>query len=605
MKRKRTAQSAPARRSLDEGGFFNLRTSIAVFPCALGGCSVLSATLLGFFSPQAPLKVSERTVSFAERVTYQRAIEDVYRRHRIWPEERANPKPPLESVMSRAQVEKKVADYLRKSQALEDHWQRPITADQLQAEMDRMAANTKQPDVLRELFEALGNDPFVIAECLARPIAVERLLARLDANEKIDAESKQSWLAHAEPKTPFTIAEARRLTYKVPVVASPLAGCTEDTWTATSTTNAPEARASHTAVWTGSEMIIWGGGADASTYLNTGAKYSPSTDSWTATSTTNAPEARTSHKAVWTGSEMIVWGGYNGSNFLNTGGRYNPGSDSWTATSTTNAPAGRQEFTAVWTGSEMIVWGGFDGTNLNTGGRYNPTVDGWIATNLAAAPHGRSDHTAIWTGSEMIVWGGFVGGFPLNNGGRYNASADSWIATSVTNVPSERAYHTAVWTGSEMIIWGGWNDFDFFNNGGSYNPRMDSWIGTSTANAPDARFAHTAVWTGSEMIVWGGWNGNYFNTGGKFDPITNSWTPTSTTNAPSRRFFHTAVWTGSEMVVWGGANPTGLNTGGRYCAQSPTPTPMQLRQQRPPQEQDLRRFRGLALAPHCGRRNAA
>jgi hypothetical protein len=87
--------------------------------------------------------------------------------------------------------------------------------------MDRMAANTnKQPDVLRELFEALGNDPFVIAECLARPIAAERLLARLDANEKIDAEPKQSWLAYAETKTPITTAEARRLTYKVPLVAS-------------------------------------------------------------------------------------------------------------------------------------------------------------------------------------------------------------------------------------------------------------------------------------------------------------------------------------------------------------------------------------------------
>jgi len=78
--------------------------------------------------------------------------------------------------MSLAQLEKKVADYLRKSQTLEGYWQRPITAEQLQAEMDRMAADTKQPEVLRELFEALGSDPFVIAECLARPIAAERLV---------------------------------------------------------------------------------------------------------------------------------------------------------------------------------------------------------------------------------------------------------------------------------------------------------------------------------------------------------------------------------------------------------------------------------------------
>ncbi len=81
--------------------------------------------------------------------------------------------------MSQAQIEKKVEDYLRNSQALEDYWQRPITADQLQAEMERMASHTKQPEVLRELFEALGNDPFVIAECLARPVLTERLIADL------------------------------------------------------------------------------------------------------------------------------------------------------------------------------------------------------------------------------------------------------------------------------------------------------------------------------------------------------------------------------------------------------------------------------------------
>ncbi len=77
--------------------------------------------------------------------------------------------------MSQAQLERKVHDYLRKSQALQDYWQRPITAEQLQAEMDRMAKHTKQPEVLRELFEALGNDPFVIAECLARPVLAERV----------------------------------------------------------------------------------------------------------------------------------------------------------------------------------------------------------------------------------------------------------------------------------------------------------------------------------------------------------------------------------------------------------------------------------------------
>ena len=66
------------------------------------------------------------------------------------------------------------------------------------------------------------------------------------------------------------------------------------------------------------------------------------------------------HTAVWTGSEMIVWGGVDSGSYLNTGGRYNPGTDSWTATSTTSAPAAPILHTAVWTGSEMIVWGGWD-----------------------------------------------------------------------------------------------------------------------------------------------------------------------------------------------------------------------------------------------------
>src|SRR5436189_3028633 len=154
---------------------FSLRAVLALLFC-VAACLVLTGTLLAFFRSETPTNVSQRTITFAERVAYQRAIEDVYWRHRIWPTERPDPKPSLDAVMSQAQLEEKVADYLRKSQALEDYWQRPIRAEQLQAEMDRMARNTKQPEVLRELFQALGNDPFLIAECLASPVLAERLL---------------------------------------------------------------------------------------------------------------------------------------------------------------------------------------------------------------------------------------------------------------------------------------------------------------------------------------------------------------------------------------------------------------------------------------------
>src|SRR5438874_3672948 len=75
-----------------------------------------------------------RTLTFADRVAYQRAIEKVYWGHRIWPAANAGAKPPLDRVMPQKAIEKKVEDYLRDSQALEDYWQRPITPDQLQAD---------------------------------------------------------------------------------------------------------------------------------------------------------------------------------------------------------------------------------------------------------------------------------------------------------------------------------------------------------------------------------------------------------------------------------------------------------------------------------------
>jgi N-acetylneuraminic acid mutarotase len=524
-------------------------------------------------------KQTQRTLTFVDRVAYQRAIEDVYWRHRIWPKENAKPKPSLDEVMSAAQIEKKVEDYLRDSQALEVYSQRLIAPEQLQVEMERMARNTKQPEVLRDLFEAVGNNPFVIAECVARPVLTEHLVAGLSAYDK---SQRFASLRAQAAVSKFSITTLDTATYLLPKISNPDA-CTDNTWTATSSANAPSVRFRHTAVWTGSEMIVWGGTPDGINALNTGGRYNPSTDSWTATSTTNAPVARFFHTAVWTGSEMIVWGGAPDSlNYLNTGGRYNPSTDSWTATSTTNAPIARKFHTAVWTGSEMIVWGGTNGSPLNTGGRYNPSADAWTATSTTNVPDARDSHTAVWTGNEMIVWGG-TDGSPLSTGGRYNPSTNSWTTTSITNAPVARFLHTAVWTGSEMILWGGTPDgINVFNTGGRYNPSTDSWTATSTINVPATRESHAAVWTGSEMIAWGGLGaGIALNTGGRYNPSTDSWTATSTINAPSAREPYAAVWTGREMIVWGGT-PDGinaLNSGGRYCAEPPpivprpTPTP--------------------------------
>src|SRR5437764_12262774 len=180
--KKRTTRRVQAR--LPRGAFYPLLLlASCMIPVALAQLDATKPSVT-HLRDLAWTLVSHTTLTFAERVSYQRAIEEAYWRHRIWPKERPDPKPSLDAVMSQAQLESKVQDYLRKSQALEDYSQQPITPGQLQAEMGRMVKNTKQTEVLRELFEALGNDTFVIAECLGRPTLAERLLREINTNKR-------------------------------------------------------------------------------------------------------------------------------------------------------------------------------------------------------------------------------------------------------------------------------------------------------------------------------------------------------------------------------------------------------------------------------------
>ncbi len=344
-----------------------------------------------------------------------------------------------------------------------------------------------------------------------------------------------------------------------------------DLWQPVATAGAPTARVSHTAVWTGNQMIVWGGSNNLS-FLATGGRYDPSQNAWLGVSTSGAPAARANHTAVWTGDQMIVWGGDLAGSLgvTNSGGRYTPsaGLGTWSTMPTAGAPAGRSQHTAVWTDTEMIVWGGIiTGPFLtNTGGRFNPNGGGsWTATNPSGAPTARAGHTAVWTGSEMIIWGGTDGIGATNSGARYRPATNTWVATSTTNAPSARTHHTAIWTGTEMIVWGGIDGGNIARRDGArYNPATDTWTPLATTNAPAARGGHTAVWTGTEMIVWGG--DIVSNQGGAYRPAGDTWRALATNNAPVARTGHTAIWTGSQMIVWGGAEAAGnaVATGGRY-----------------------------------------
>jgi hypothetical protein len=367
------------------------------------------------------------------------------------------------------------------------------------------------------------------------------------------------------------------------------------TWCPTSADGAPLARFAHTAVWTGTEMIVWGGTTERlglppktpGEYLDTGARYDPRADRWTSVSGVGAPSPRAAHSAIWTGAEMIVWGGQgrreNGVPVaLGDGARYDPAMDTWTPVA--DAPLdGRLNHVAVWTGEEMIVWGGqgafgplhdsgggpsLEGVGAyGDGARYDPSTDAWTMVATDGAPIPRAHAGAVWTGEEMIVWGGAYYEFPtegtLPDGARYRPADDTW--SPMAAYLEDRAVPAMIWTGREVIVWGGAsigpspipNGYLFRGDGALYDPATDMWTPMASPGAPQARVPY-AVWTGSALVVWGGWAPGQacchdpVGGGASYDSYQDAWAPFAGGFEPEPRYLATAVWTGTEMVVWGG-----------------------------------------------------
>lgn len=348
-------------------------------------------------------------------------------------------------------------------------------------------------------------------------------------------------------------------------------------WTPTSLTLAPDARTEHTAVWTGTEMIVWGGHDGNSIAKNTGARLNPITNTWTPIATTGAPSARWLHSAIWTGTEMIIWGGFSGAfsfTALNDGARYNPLTDTWTPITAVNQPSARLSHTAVWTGTEMIVWGGFSclacaNAQLETGSRFNPTTNSWTPTATAGAPSARANHTAIWTGSKMIIWGGNNDAAPgppvlFASGGAYDPITNSWVATNLVGAPPPTRCHSAAWTGSSMIVFGGQLDatlacdISSTGSGSRYDPTSDSWSPMSTAPISSSISGPRTTWAGNQLVAW------FESSGARYNPAADSWSGVTSLKAPSSRRRHSLIWTGSNAIVWGGDWAGAVNTGGMY-----------------------------------------
>lgn len=314
-------------------------------------------------------------------------------------------------------------------------------------------------------------------------------------------------------------------------------------------------RVGHSAVWTGTEMLIWGGGPPGGRPKADGAAYDPADDRWRRLPP--APLAgRSWHAAVWTGSEMLVWGGARPASaggsqvVLADGAAYQPATRTWRPIT----PAPLAGDTAVWTGAELLVFGRVGaGSNPRLGGAgYNPKTGRW--RQLAASPLPAGNQFSI------VLAGGTLAAFTYRDserachGGLYDLAAGTWRALRACPL-LPIMYPQPLWTGSEIVLltWGPewfdggkvdpWPERVYTN--GIYDPASDTW------RRPAARPARLQpghggrfVWTGREVLLWGGGGGV------AYDPAADTWRPMA--RAPFTRESASYAWTGTELLVWGG-----------------------------------------------------
>jgi hypothetical protein len=240
-------------------------------------------------------------------------------------------------------------------------------------------------------------------------------------------------------------------------------------------------RYGHSAVWTGEEMIVWGGfqgGADPEKLLADGAAYDPRSDTWR-TIARSPLSPRESHAAVWTGEEMIVWGGSRprplGALLFADGAAYDPERDRWRRLARPPAVFARPGSTGddhqahlqvAWTGDALALWNGARGAF------YTPATDDWETIPPPPVEIGPqfAGPSAVWTGKELVVWGGAKGEHTwVNEGAAYDPEAQRWSALPIAPIAG-RSGHAAVWAGGGMLVWGGFGGQYYKKDGAIYFP---------------------------------------------------------------------------------------------------------------------------------------
>jgi hypothetical protein len=252
-------------------------------------------------------------------------------------------------------------------------------------------------------------------------------------------------------------------------------------------------------VWTGTELLIWGGTEDGGPEAGDGAAYDPVTRTWTPMPASplsprdwGAPWA--SGSAVWTGTRALLWGGENGNgSLLMNGASYDPAGRTWAMLPAALLPPDPDGSRAiVWTGTHMVV------IQPGTSAAFDPATNSW--TTAPGLP--LAIDSAEWTGSEVIAWAGR---------GAQGLSAYAWVPGSGawTSLPGQPGggwpFGTAASAGGRLLFLGGVMPCGAlcpaanFGDGDWFDPSSGRWI--SLPEKFSGGFG-PAVWTGSAMVVF-------------------------------------------------------------------------------------------------------
>jgi N-acetylneuraminic acid mutarotase len=358
---------------------------------------------------------------------------------------------------------------------------------------------------------------------------------------------------------------------KLPVVVASAAQVASGHWS--TLPPAPIApRSGAVVVWTGSELFVWGGtatsGAGTRLYSD-GAAYDPSSRTWSVLAASPL-SPRSGASAIWTGSEVLVFGGeVKGTSPGSTrpsesSASYDPSTNTWQ--SLPSAPFAPT--IAVWTGKVAIVLGARLGaTSASQAADYVPTTSTWqhIVAPVPPKGHQLNWHLAAAAGDELLAFSDWsetkaVGNstYEMSGGAdlfAYSFATSRWklLPSSPNAVPGPSQ---AIWTGRYLVVRG-----DPINCGDCsqpseaqatalYDPSADSW--SRISGDPLALAEPDSVWTGESLFSLDtDATSNQFRPGAAsvYDPADRQWSrlgdaPFGCDNDPA------PIWTGSDIVVY-------------------------------------------------------